>query len=434
MTDEPVAVTLRFMREVNTMALLACLRQHDQVSVAHLADATGISRQAVTRALRELRTNGLVDYLPPARSERRVGRPAQTVRLRATAGFVLGGVIDPLFIQLAVADLRGHVVASTRANISPSVEPGGVATLLVQETAALLTRAEIRVSDVWHAAIGAPGIVDPSTGVISLAPSMPSVVGDVVHTAISDYLLCPVTLDNDLNLATRGEQWKGAGSSEDNLVVVHWGQRVGAGIVANGSLYRGVSNDAGDLGFLDICAADSAPVQGLGLFESWVGTHALVRLAARYDQTKGPADPDKLLHHTENLNVILQGIHDGYGPHMAAMKTLVKRFAYGIAAIRALLDPQVVVLAGPVAEIGAPLLDALGRELSAFVLAPPSLQLSTLKEKAAVFGALRTSLDVVERGGYGASIVRRDTGETGPDEASLGVPTMDPFEQVGEER
>lgn len=416
MPDLPVAVNLRFMREVNTAAVLTSLRELDPVSVGGLAESTGLSRQAVARVLDELQRSGLVEVLPPDRSERASGRPAQQVRFRAEAGYVVGALIDPQVIHLAVADLRGSVVATSRAALETAPQDQHVLDLLVGETRALLDGAGISIADVWSATVGAPGIVDTETGVISVVPSMPVLTGDVLVAALGSYLSCPVHLDNDLKLATRGELWKGIGAGARHLVVVHWGERVGAGIVIDGVLYRGASNDAGDLGFLDVLAGDVDPVPGLGRFESWVGIRALVHLAADELDAAGEVDRARAVRAAGEtaFETVLEKIGQEDGPLLSAIGRLAGRFAHGLVALRTILDPELVILSGPVARAGRPLLDALRRRLADQPLPPPTLRLSTLGRDAVVHGAIRYSLDLVEADGYAHSERRDPAFTAGP--------------------
>lgn len=402
MEDPPVAVTLRFMREVNTMAVLARLRENESLIVSEIARATGLSRQAVTRVLDELQSQGLVEYLAPVRPSRGSGRPAQAVRLRAEAGYVVGGLIDPQGIHLAVADLRGTIRASSHVPLGAAPPDQHVLGLLVRETEAVLERANITVADVWSATIGAPGIVDRATGVIRTAPSMPMLTGDVLVETLSKHLACTVHLDNDLKLATRGELWRGSAARVRHLVLVHWGERVGAGIVIDGELHRGASNDAGDLGFLDILASGATTIPGYGRFESWVGVRALAQLVA--DELEAAGDPERAgVIHQEGegaLDAILTGIGQNETPYLHAVDRLARRFSHGIVALRTILDPELVILSGPLAQVGQPLLDALDRALAAQPLVPPALQISALGRDAVVHGALRHSLDLVEARGY----------------------------------
>src|SRR5690625_3020554 len=404
MADTPVAADLRFMREVNAAAVLERLRRQDRMSVSALAEASGLSRQAVTRALTELQAAGLVEYLPPERNARRSGRPAQLVRFRANAGYVVGAFIDPHEIRLAVADLRGEIAAAIRRPLEQGVAGQSAIAHLVESVDALLAEVQIPTSEVYSAAIGVPGIVDPSAGVIRLAPSMSGLSGDDLVGGLADYLDCPVYLDNDVKLATRGEQWRGVRRDDESLVLVHWGERIGAGIVLDGTLYRGATNDAGDLGFLDFLAEPDrwTTRSGLGRFEAWAGTSALIALTAEEFRQAGEEQRAReiLAADDDAFELVLHDIHAEHRAAVAALATVAGRFAVGLAAIRALLDPHLVVLSGPLARVGDPLLRVLRDALADYPLGLPELQTSTLGADAVVQGAIRHCLDDLERSRY----------------------------------
>jgi predicted NBD/HSP70 family sugar kinase len=73
------------------------------------------------------------------------------------------------------------------------------------------------------------------------------------------------------------------------------------------------------------------------------------------------------------------------------------RFAKGVVAIRAILDPRLVVIGGPLARCGEPLLAAIRRRLSAEPLNQPDLEVSALGDDAVVHGALHHSLAEIQR-------------------------------------
>ena len=404
MAGTPVAADLRFMREINSTAVLARLRQHERMSVAELAKATGLSRQAVTRSLAELQDAGLVEYQAPQRDARRSGRPAQLVRFRADAGYVVGAFLDPRQIRIGLADLRGDVIASTQRDLEEGLEGAAAIELLVKEVDAVLTGARVSVNEVYSAAVGAPGIVDPEAGVIRLVPSMSGLSGDGVVRALGEHLNCPVYLDNDVKLATRGEQWHGVRRDDESLVLVHWGERIGAGIVLDGALYRGATNDAGDLGFLDFLAEPDrwTTQSGLGRFEAWAGTSALIKLAAQEFTRAGEEQRAREITEAdaEAFELVLHDIGAERRPAVAALTTVAGRFAVGLAAIRTLLDPHLVVLSGPVARVGAQLLTVLREALPDYPLDLPELQISSLGADAVVQGAIRHCLDQLEERRY----------------------------------
>ncbi|SEG83010.1 Sugar kinase of the NBD/HSP70 family, may contain an N-terminal HTH domain [Nonomuraea solani] len=404
--EQLVAAGTQFMREVNAAAILRRLRAESSMSVSALAKAVGLSRQAVTRSLNALTDEGLVEFGSLDRDSSRAGRPAQLVRFRAEAGHVLGVSISPQDLRVAVADLCGTVIAADAVQFGARPGAEQVLGTLLTTVASVLRAAG--PTTLWYASIGTPGIVDPAAGIIKLLPTMPGLTGDVLLRRLKETLGCPIYLDNDVKLATQGERWRDAEQREDSLVMLHWGERVGAGIVLNGELYRGTSNDAGDVGFLDLFTERTAPVEsrhphGLGPFEDRVGGEEIVRQAAA---AAGRAGDAEFLSRIEAageraFETVLDAVVAGTPAALEAIDVVARRFAKGIAVIRALLDPRLVVIGGPMARCGETLLAALRRHLEDELLDQPLLEISTLQEDAVVHGALLHSLDEVERTRFG---------------------------------
>ncbi|MFI7124362.1 ROK family protein [Nonomuraea sp. NPDC050153] len=400
--EQVVAAGTQFMREVNAAAVLRKLRAETSMSVSALAKAVGLSRQAVTRSLNALVAEGLVEFGPLDRDSTRAGRPAQLVRFRAEAGHVLGLSISPQDVRVALADLAGTVTASGAEQIGAGSGGDQVVETLLSTVERALHATGLTTGDLWFASVGTPGIVDPAAGVIKLIPSMPGLAGDLLVRRLTEALGCPVYLDNDVKLATQGERWRDAERREDSLVMIHWGERVGAGIVLNGELYRGASNDAGDVGFLDLFTdGPSTPrhPRGLGPFEDRVGGAEIVRQAARAADGAFLARIEAAGEHA--LEAVLDAFVEGEPAALEAIDVAARRFAKGITVIRAILNPRLVVIGGPLARCGEPLLAALRRHLSGEPLDQPALEVSTLQEDAVVHGALLHSLDEIERTGFG---------------------------------
>jgi predicted NBD/HSP70 family sugar kinase len=387
-----VAVGTKFMLEVNASVIFTHLRVARRASVSALAKETGLSRQAVTRSLAVLDSMGFVEISAPDRGATAAGRPPQMVRFRAEAGHVLGVDIQPGQVRILVADLAGDKAAEATLPLRRT-GAGALAASLGAAIRTTLQRAGIDPDGVWHVSTAAPGIVDPVTGHVTLSPSMPEIVGDAIQAGIRSAVDAPLYVDNDVKLATEGERWRGTPHAEDSLVFIDWGERIGAGIVLRGELYRGASNDAGDLGYLDLLVPDARTgVDGdLGAFERWVGTRELLRIAGG----SGASTVDDLAAASRR----------GDGGARAAIGTIAARFAKGVAAIRTLLDPEVVVIGGDIAALGQPLLDALVDALRAEPLNQPRLELSALGAGAIIQGAVRHSLSWVERERFDAPAI-----------------------------
>lgn len=382
---QPVAAGNKFMQEVNAAAILAALRQQSPLSVAAVAASVGLSRQAVSRSLAVLVDDGYVEFLDPDRGVSRTGRPAQLVRFRAEVGYVIGVDVRRKRIRALLVDLAGQQVATWS---EPHNARLGLPHSLGNAITNVIGDAAVSPEQIWHVTVSAPGIVDPARSVVTLIPGMPAARGDVLVAAVHAIVGCPVYIDNDVKLAAQGERWHGKPRDDSSFVFIDWGEQIGAGIVIGGELYRGFSNDAGDIGYLELLdPAVAPPAHGrLGSFERYAGTGELLRLAGE----------------SRGQRVTLADIAVGLDADAAwatdAVRAIAGRFALVVKILRAVLDPQTVVIGGEMAaHLGETLAGIIRETLASSPLTQPDIEVSQLGDDAGIRGAVHQSLTAVIR-------------------------------------
>lgn len=106
--------------------------------------------------------------------------------------------------------------------------------------------------------IGATGPLDIERGHIQNLHTLPTFDDVDIVTPLAQEFFSDadsqtrVVLENDCDAAALGEAWLGAGRSARNMVYVTVGTGIGAGLVLEGKLYRGVGLTAGEIGHLTI--------------------------------------------------------------------------------------------------------------------------------------------------------------------------------------
>jgi predicted NBD/HSP70 family sugar kinase len=407
------------LRELNAAAVLTALRGHGPARVADLVGATGLSRPAVSRALDALRDAGWIADADPADppDTSRLGRPAQLVRFRAEAGYVLGIDVGPHKVLALLADLAGTVVAERRTATHRLTGAGPVLDAVRRTVSEVLAEAGIPPDAVVSTTVGTPGLVDPDTGAVRLAPSIPGWAGLPIATELRGTVSGPLHLDNDVNLAVLAERWRGAAADADTLLFVQWGARLGAGILIGGHLHRGAAAAAGEIGFLNLAdeggagegrqgddgAGDGpggAPGATMGPFEREVGASALIEAALAEAEERGDAGLLEQLRparDTGDAAPLFAAARAGNLAAVAAIDRVAMRLARGLAAACLVLDPDLIVLGGGVSRAGDTVLAAVERHLRARTLVPPRLALSALGDTAVALGAVRSALDDVDR-------------------------------------
>src|SRR3954466_4328789 len=155
-------------RQQSVRLVVERLLRDRAVSRAELARSTGLSKQTISEVMRDLERDGWVRE--DGQIQGSVGRSAVTYALRPDAAFVLGIDLGGTKLHVALADLQGNIVAE---NIEPTTGEGGAAVVaqIGRLADALLVRASVPRQRLRGAVMGSPGIVDPASGAIVIAPN-----------------------------------------------------------------------------------------------------------------------------------------------------------------------------------------------------------------------------------------------------------------------
>ncbi|MBI3240996.1 MAG: ROK family protein [Chloroflexi bacterium] len=110
--------------------------------------------------------------------------------------------------------------------------------------------------------IGAPGPLNPHTGLVLRAPNLPGWVDFPLRQEIESHFHLPTEIGNDANLAAMAE-WKfGAGRGYNDILYLTISTGIGGGVISGGRLITGVNGLATELGH--VVVAPDGPVCGCG--------------------------------------------------------------------------------------------------------------------------------------------------------------------------
>ncbi|MBO0846238.1 MAG: ROK family transcriptional regulator [Nocardioides sp.] len=255
--------------------LLRLLRDEGPISRAELAEAVALSRSKLAVELDRLTELGLVESAGQAAS--RGGRRAAIMKLGSGLRFV-GIDIGATSVDVAITD--GELKVVSRAGEPADVRQGPDVVLGIALDLLAKLRAEGSAVDIHGVGVGVPGPVSFKDGIPVAPPIMPGWDGYQVRSVLSQHLGAPVLVDNDVNIMALGEMHAGLSRTVDDFMFVKVGTGVGCGIVVDGSVYRGQSGSAGDIGHIRV--EDDGPVcvcGNVGCLESLFSGAALAREA-----------------------------------------------------------------------------------------------------------------------------------------------------------
>src|SRR5215471_16483016 len=379
--------TPSLLRALNERTLLEYLRRHQPTSRAQLARETGLSKPTVSQALAGLEHAGLVRAVGQSISSKG-GRIAILYEPNPDAGYVVGVDVGRGWIRGAVANLGGQImVRNDKPNDAQSAS--ALVALISHLARDVVADAELSWSQVIHAVIGTPGVFDEQSKRVLFASNLPDWGRHGMLAELQAAFGLSLSVENDANLAALAERSFGWGSSAATFVYIWVGTGVGMGIVINGTLYRGARGAAGEIGFLpfgwDEVVEESGNISEsyLGMFEEAAAAGGIVRLAQELGL------PASL-----SPKQIFDAAQQGDSKALVVVEQEGFRLALAIAAITAILDPELIVLGGGIGHRGELLLPPLERRLRQLTPLAPRIVASKLGDDNVLLGSIATALEV----------------------------------------
>lgn len=356
------------------------------ISRAELARGTGLSKQTISGVVRDLEQDGWV--YAQGQIQGAVGRSAVMYAIRPSAAFVLGIDLGGTKLHVALADLSGEIVAEV---VEPTAPEGGIQVVeqIGRVADQLIERAGIARSRLLGGVVGSPGVVDPVSGAIVIAPNIPAFDSFDVQGALQQRLGIEVTIENDVNLAAVGEHWRGNSRNARTFAFIAMGTGIGMGLFADGHLVRGARGAAGEIAYLPL-GGDPYDARGfrLGTLETAICSAAITERYAGHGGAAGST---------------VREIFDRLASDEPARRTIdevARIIAIAILAVQSVLDPDVVVMGG---SIGArpELTTQVAAQLARCMREPVPVEISALGSRATLIGAIGSAIDMVHREVFG---------------------------------
>lgn len=216
----------------------------------------------------------------------------------------------------------------------------------------LLLKNRISLKQVEYVGMGIPGSVNMDTGMVEYANNI-GFTDIPMQDLLQDQLGIPVYLDNDANLAALGEYLL-SGSQSKSFLMVTLGTGIGASLILEGRIYRGVNFAEGELGHMSIRYGGKHCNCGRrGCFETYASASALInqaRIAMRKDSQSllwklVAGDIDHL-----NGRIFFQGVEEGDKTALQVRDQYTVYLAEGLTNVINILQPEELVIGGGISQ------------------------------------------------------------------------------------
>jgi predicted NBD/HSP70 family sugar kinase len=383
--------TVLDVRRINRSTVLRRIYQGRSMSRQELSQHSGLSPATVTNVVVELLQEGIV--LESGIEASQGGRPRSILTINPHYGYFIGVEVGETRIRIELFDLTLRLVDFVAYTLTlDENQPERVVQYIHQGIRIVLAATIITQENVIGVGIGVGGLVEQGSACIPDWDwrSVP------LASLLEEGLHIPISLENSAKAMAQVESLFGTGQGYEHIVILLIGTGIGAGIIADDTLYRGASNSAGEWGHTTIeldgrlCRCGS-----YGCLEAYAGAPGIIERLRE-------VAPESLLlqdHDQESMvSAIVAAARDGNPAAIQVLKDTAHYLGAGIANLINLFNPQLIVLGGWVGlEIGAYILPDLRQFVARYALKQPfaavKIEISQLGQDAAAMGAAALILE-----------------------------------------
>lgn len=248
---------------------------------------------------------------------------------------MIGGVdIGGNKIAVGMVDERGKLLAFQE---SPTEARKGLEYGLKKIVQMLYQTAKQAGGDLEGIGIGCTGPVFPEQGTIGKVEFLPGWEGANLVGELASVFKAPAAIENDADAAALGEWAWGVGRGTESFILVTVGTGIGAGLILNGRLYRGVNGSHSEMGHHVI--DPSGPVCFCGAHGCWESL-ASGSAMERWAHTQQPHTPP------QKARELCEAAEAGNPLAVAAVQRTARYLAIGIANLVTIFSPEMIALSG----------------------------------------------------------------------------------------
>ena len=360
------------------------------VTIPDLAKELDLSIPTVAKFVSDLMKEGIIANY--GKLETGEGRPPALYGLNPMAGYFIGVDIKKFSLDIALMDLIGDVVALKedipfhQENTEESLDR------LCQAVREFIDTTEFDRENLINITVNISGRVNPDKGFSYVMFNFDERPLAEVLTQRIGYT---VSIDNDTRAMAYGEMVKGVVKEEKNIIFINLSWGLGAGLILNGDIYAGKSGFAGEFGHFNVFDNEVICHCGKrGCLETEVSGAALYRnlfaslkegkrsiLSKLIDEGKQPLTLKDIVCATNREDVLCIELVEEIGQKLGRY----------LAGLINLLNPELVVVGGVLAETGdyllQPVITAVRKYSLNLVNRDTAIVLSQLGTRCGVIGA-----------------------------------------------
>lgn len=390
----------KLLREFNELNILRFIKDSGPLSRADLAKKYHISKATVSDIISRLLKMKIVREIGQGESSRQGGRRPILIEFLPQAGFVIGVEIKRNHARVILTDLDASIHNNRYFTFREGSNLSDILERIFLIIESYLEQSWVKKAKPVGIGIAVPGLIDYQHGYILESDSLKVWEAIPLKSAFEERFGMETFVENDVNAMTFGEIRFGKGRGHQHALFLWIGDGIGAGIIINGELYRGVTASAGEVGYYEL----GHLIRNSGSFKWLYNGHktfgAILSEKVLLDAARAGIKRKVDTHISPDI-LTIPSILDWANNGDAFARELLEEYAsiVGILCINLIntINPEVLMIGGDILAYNPIILNAIRDRVKKDALHTPILavqiQNAALKELAGVIGAVALVLD-----------------------------------------
>lgn len=229
-------------------AVLDLIRSSETVSRVELSQRSSLTEVTIAKIVKQLLADGLI--IEAGRGKSTGGKRPTLFTLNTGVLYAVGVSLDISRIVIALCGLNGTMIERVDLAGQGSEAPPQVMTRVAKSIKQMLTRRGLNRDSIVGVGVASTG---RRRGSLGWGPYEETEdIWDDFDIAAELESRCgiAVIVENDANCVALGAFWAGGNDSPRDFMTVYMSTGIGAGIVIGGTIFRGTSDNAGEIGHI----------------------------------------------------------------------------------------------------------------------------------------------------------------------------------------
>ena len=368
--------------------ILSQLHTNGYTSATELAKLLKISLPTCIVLLNDLITSGYLKNIGVGESSG--GRKPSLYGLSEDVLYVIACDFARYSANMAIFDCYNEFVTPV-IQIDTNIDDPKLADKLFEAAKKLMADHGISETKVLGLGVDMPGLINSKSGInYTIKDKKHQNVGRDLRLKFNK----PVYIDNDARMHAHGEFHFGVAKTFKDAIIIHWSWGLGLGIFVNGQLYSGKNGFAGEFSHIPMVDNGELCICGKrGCLETIASSNTIMkRVAQGFEDKVVSSLINQFSTHPEKVTPedVILAARMGDEFCIAILNEIGTAMGKGLSYIIQLLNPEVIVLSGPLSKAKQYVLSPIQQSLNRLCLEKISestpILISEMGDQSALLG------------------------------------------------